>query len=127
MEQIKFKRAHFIDDAKTQFSHHTEWGVGIGQASFISPSSNNFALYFTDKQYTGLKDKFQKDIYEGDTVEAEMRESITGQRTVVRCRVEFRQGCFGVLTLEDKPTIKKGEFMPFFGCNTEKEIKIVKS
>jgi len=55
--EIKFKRAHFLDEEKKEFSHFTEWGVNIGFAKFTSPSSNNFALYHTDLQFTGLKDK----------------------------------------------------------------------
>jgi len=68
--QIKFKRAHFIDEECNQFSHYSEWGVGIKGSTFTSPSSNNYALYFIDYKLTGLKDKKGVDICEFDILKS---------------------------------------------------------
>jgi hypothetical protein len=64
--EIRFKRAHFFDEGKTDFSHFTEWGLNIGNSSFSSPSWNSRALYHLDIQFTGLLDKVGNLIFEGD-------------------------------------------------------------
>lgn len=66
--EIKFKRAFFFDEEKTKFSHFDSWGADIDGAAFKSPSSNNFAQYFTDLQFTRLK-FHDIELYEGDIIE----------------------------------------------------------
>lgn len=66
MREIKFRRAYFTDEAFTQFSHFSMWGVYVGDATFIGPANNNFAESFIDQQFIGVKDVYGTDIYEGD-------------------------------------------------------------
>ena len=66
-----FMCVFFKDMECTEFSHARDWGVGIGDSEFTSPSTNNFAPYFKDLQYFELENSNEKstDLYcEGDVV-----------------------------------------------------------
>jgi len=52
---FKFKRVFFKDMECTEFSHARDWGVGIGDSEFTSPSTNNFAPYYKDFQYFEIR------------------------------------------------------------------------
>lgn len=71
VREIKFKRAYFFDEECKNFSHYSEWGVGIKDSTFTSPSQNNYAPYYIDYQFTGFiaekfKTNLEKEIYAGD-------------------------------------------------------------
>lgn len=66
--EIEFRRAHFKDEEQTEFLYFTMWGVSVGRhnSSFTSPSTVSQSASHIDQQYTGIKDKNEEKIFEGD-------------------------------------------------------------
>ena len=113
--EIKFRAWH--KDLKKMFKigqitlEKGTWNFEPNDRDFIGmsiPSQPSFVLM----QYTGLHDKNGKEIYEGDIVRI-----IVNNNIEKICKVEFKNGIFGVMFSKNKELTA----FPHF-CNTTFEV-----
>ncbi len=90
MREIRFRRPHINRDGS--FSHFSEWGPNLGNTSFTSPGSCNWAESAPDEQYTGLYDSENEPVIEGDLINAGYGIG----------KIIFREGCFFIEWIDDK-------------------------
>jgi len=122
--EIKF-RGRRIDNGKFITGYYTV----ISGTHYISEQPEG-QMYFdhevdpeTVGQYTGLKDKNGKMIWEGDKVKATLSGIITYEMESI---VVFQGGCFGIMPLEDYALVdSKGKFKSFDQCDSEKLIEVI--
>jgi uncharacterized phage protein (TIGR01671 family) len=100
MREIKFRE--YRGDGRWHY-----WGL-MDEGKFVGPCSPNSIAY----QYTGLKDKNGKEIYEGDVFYH--KPDPTKDDKVV-CVVSFSQGAFGC----------KGEGISQYLCYANEKVEVI--
>jgi len=105
VREIKFRQPLFKTNGEFFKFHY--WGDVDG--GFVSPVAGNLGR--NSQEYTGLKDKNGKEIYEGDVV------AINGGANPIKTEVFFEDGCYCVKMLDNTCELKYYTEMQF--CETE--------
>lgn len=121
--EIKFKR--YFQNESTGVVSFMYWGClnykyesVTDFSSFVTPGSSNKAYPIADCQFTGLKDKNGKEIYEGDIVEFEWYDKMIGSE-IVKHFVVFNEGEFRMKPLQSKQETWE---IRLSGCNKKSEV-----
>ena len=90
MREIKYRQPTYDEKTKKPFGFHY-WGIVDGKITPpLAALHNGHIVGEEHQEFTGLKDKNGKEIYEGDIV------SIDGGADSHNAKIIFKDGCFGL-------------------------------